>query len=262
MRDISSIDKENIKFPLGSREYKELVKQFEKIQGQPHVLCFDNMSSRKISKTQPIEKVVEKVFTLPYANNVDKDVYVECIEILKKNHFYKTVSTISGIKVMPKNITEFSPFVSQICAAALLMDKKGRIFTLDRTLSDGTEQFYLPQQHVEYTEDMFTQTFEELINKAANDCLNDAITIKRKRKRQSPIELLSGYVVHTAETLPSAMHTVFTVVYQIDNFDNYEIRCKDDLKGIVLNLDEITKAAQSHMMDTWLSFPYSDLMNK
>lgn len=258
MRNISFIDRENLKFPLGSREYKELVKQFEKTQGQKFILCFDNTSSSKVSKTKPIDKVVEQSFTLPYANNVPIDTYSEMINLLKTNHFYKTMSSIPGIKIISKNVAEFTPFLSQICAGVLLVDKKGKIFVLSRTLEDGTEQLYLPQTHIEYTEEMFIKTFEELINQKANDCLNDSITIKRKKRGKANVDLLSGCVVHTATHLETSMHTLFVTIYQVDNFSNYDIHCKDDLKGVILEAKEIQAAVASNMMDPWLTYIYTE----
>lgn len=261
MDNILYIDTENMQFPVGSREHKTLIMQSEKNHGQQYILCFNNMSSTKVSKSQPLKQVVEKNFVIPYVNSMDIDTYGKWLEVIRANHFHKTVSTIPGIKIINKSTAEFSPYLSQICTGALLTDKKGRVLVLVRTLEDNTQQFYIPQSHMEYTPEIYTKNLDTMICESANNCLNNAINIKRIEGELEPISLISGYIVNTSETLATSMHTLFTTVYQVDDFMHYEVRCNTEGQtAMILDLDEAVTAAGSHMMDPWLSFVYLNMM--
>lgn len=260
MKDLSFVDVERAHFPSHSSQYKHLVSENDK--DDKYILCYNNLNSLKVPKVKSLSKVIEKRFVIPFIDTLSKDEYNQYLELVKVNHFDKTVSSIYGITAVNKVVAEFSPFLSQICAGALLVDKKGRVLVLVKKLEDDTEQFHIPQTHVQHSVDVYTKTFNQFICDNANNILNEYISLTRLEGELEPINLMSGYVLNLSETLATSMHTLFAVVYQIDDFEKYEIRCRDTRqRAMILDLNEAIDAARTRMMDPWLAYVYANLVN-
>ena len=259
MRDLSFVDRVRAIFPENSLEYKGLV--LREREDQKYILCYNNMSSSKIPKVKPLDKVIEKHFVLPFIDIMEKEEYEKYLDLLKSKHFHKPVSIINGIFAVNKNIAEFSPFMSQICAGAMLTDKKGRVLVLVETLEDGAEIFHIPQTHIEYTVDIYNKSFDDIICENANKVLNDSVSIVRIEGELEPINLMSGYILNISQTLATSMHTLFATVYQVDDFEKYHIRCRNEgEKAMILDLHEAIDAARTHMMDPWLTYVYTNMI--
>lgn len=260
MKDLSFVDVDNARFPTNSSEYKDLILKNEK--GKDFILCYHNTNSTKVPKVRSLDKVIEKQFVIPFVENMSTEKYNQILDLARINHFDRTVASIYGITTVNKSVAEFSPFLSQICAGALLTDKKGRMLTLIKVLEDGTDQLHIPQTHIEHSVDIYTKSLNQMICDSANKALNDAISVIRIDEDLAPINLISGYIVNTSQTLATSMHTLFATVYQIDDFENYHIRCRDmNQKAMILELNEAIDAARTHMMDPWLSYVYTNMIS-
>ena len=260
MKDLSFVDVDKAHFPSHSSQYKHLVSENDK--DNKFILCYNNLNSLKVPKAKSLNKVIEKRFVIPFIDTLSKAEYNQYLDLVKVNHFNKTVSSIYGITAVNKTVAEFSPFLSQICAGALLIDKKGRVLVIVKKLEDGTDQFHIPQTHVEHSVDVYTKSFNQLICENANAILNDYISITRLEGELEPINLISGYVLNISETLATSMHTLFALVYQIDDFEKYQIRCRDaGQRAMILDLNEAVDAARTKMMDPWLAYVYANLVD-
>lgn len=263
MKDISFINTEGLKFPQGSKEHDKLVDMAEKqnTHEQQFVLCFSNIYHRVISKSKKANEVIKSYFYIPFLDNLSNTEYEDCLTQLRFNYFAKTVASIPNIKVIPKGVAEISPFFSQLCAGAMLTDKKGRVLVLVKE-TEGYQEFHLPQMHMEYTQDIYTKSLEHFICDNANKALNDMIRLVRREGELEPVSLISGCIVNTNVNNSTAMHTLFATIYQVDNFENYDVRCVDDnQQAMILELDEAISAAAKHLMDPYLTHIYTNVIN-
>lgn len=264
MKDLLYIDFEGISIPQGSTAYERWVKLAQKkdIVDRDFVLCYNNIYHKKVIKHYQIQELMNKNFFIPFIDNMEMDSYEMALDTLRAKYFPLTVGAIPGLHILEKEVAEMSPHYSQICAGALLIDKRGRTLVLVKKLEDGHDQFYIPQSHVAYTQDIYTKSFEQYICDYSTKNLNDAITLERSVGELEPVSLISGYIVNTAETIVTAMHTLFVTVFQVDDFENYNIRCRDESQtAMILELDEAVKAAGAHMMDPWLTFAHMKLFS-
>lgn len=247
------VDNEAIEMRLNPRERAQS-KILNGDGSTDSVLVYKNIFHNDIPKHRTNTEIMQKYFFIPYKEDAAEDEYASIIDELRKKYFYKTVASINSLSVVSIDEADASPHLSQLCSGAIITDTKGKFIFMVNEADDDTPEFRIPQSHILYTPRIYTESLDEYIYKNAIENINDELLFERKDGEPSQIRMVSGFVSNSNKDLSKAMHTMFGIIFQVDDFDNYNILCfEENQRAIIMNFEEAVSASEYKRMDTWMS---------
>lgn len=246
-------DINNFNFPVGSREYLDIVKQREEElkDKDEYVLCFKNEFHEDIKNTNFQES--RDLFFIPFLDkpsNLTKFPPFNSF-FIETSFLPNMIASIKNLYWLKRSEADMNPTYSQLVCGIRLIDECGNTLLLkNKDTSDMKDTYGFIQGHISFNSGFYTETFKEYFLRELSREVDEEIRYHESFLHD--LETCKFGVINTSTTLIDTMHTGLFIIAKVKDLHKYDIVSNEPHKHevVIMTTDEMNKNADK--LDNWV----------